>query len=165
MWKHKFNNKSQKKDSSKRFHTDARILTSMEGKELAAAETERKVQKKNAETERAKKRKEMETADILRRAEQQRDNSTFSGTIQSKTKPHPIDLAVALGLEYEGASVDVLRVRINTHFNANLELKLNPRYIALFTRKRKHAGDENDDPRASLLSSIHPPCFPLWLWV
>ncbi|KAF9067509.1 hypothetical protein BDP27DRAFT_1422803 [Rhodocollybia butyracea] len=109
MWKHKFNNKSQKKDSSKRFHMDTCILTSMEGKELAAAETERK----------------------------------------SKTKPHLIDLAVALGLKYKGASIDVLCVRINAHFNANLELKSNPRYVALFTRKRKRTGDENDDPRAS----------------
>ncbi|KAF9075507.1 hypothetical protein BDP27DRAFT_1315159, partial [Rhodocollybia butyracea] len=126
MWKHKFNNKSQKKDSSKRLHTEARILTSTEGKE-AAAETARKVQKKNAETERLKKRKEFETADILRRAQQQRDNSMFSDTIQSKTKPHLIDLAAALGLEYEGASVDVLRVRINAHSNESqnaLEMKM-----------------------------------------
>ncbi|KAJ3713631.1 hypothetical protein C8R42DRAFT_727103 [Lentinula raphanica] len=74
----------------------------------------------------------------------------FSGSLKYKTKRDMIDIAFALGVESEGTSAQVLRVHLHSHFEAYPALKEDPRYIGLFTRKRKRADafKENELPPA-----------------
>ncbi|KAE9382544.1 hypothetical protein BT96DRAFT_232645 [Gymnopus androsaceus JB14] len=146
--KHQLNAKARKKtDASKRFSTSARIVTSAEGKEQAIVEAEKREAKKSALEEKQKKKKDTERGDILRRAEQEREEVPFSGSIKSKSKADLQDILFALGLDIEG-NVATLRVRIDAHFNAETALKELPRYIGLFskpTRKRKRASDDHGE--------------------
>ncbi|KAJ3845673.1 hypothetical protein EV368DRAFT_90302, partial [Lentinula lateritia] len=60
------------------------------------------------------------------------------------------DIAFSLGLDIDATAI-VLKIRIDAHFNATPSLKQDPRYMGLFTRKRKRAPvlSENDDIRPS----------------
>ncbi|KAE9393576.1 hypothetical protein BT96DRAFT_923982 [Gymnopus androsaceus JB14] len=155
IWKHRFNKKAEKKDTTKRFPTDARILTSREGKKEAVADAAKKAAKKKAEAERKKKKQDTEREDILRHAVQESESTAFSGSLTSKNKRDLIDIAFSLDIETDGASLNVLHVRLNAHFDANPSLKENPRYIGLFSWKckRDDPPKENAEPGPS---STHP---------
>ncbi|KAJ3742221.1 hypothetical protein DFH05DRAFT_1559026 [Lentinula detonsa] len=132
VWKHRYNKKAVKKDTTKRFTTDARIVTSREGREEAVADAAKKAAKKQAEAEKIKKKQDLEREDILRRAAQEKESIAFSGSLKSKSKRDLIDIAFSLNVETDGATADVLR---------------SPRYIDLFTCKRKrHDLSKDNEP-------------------
>ncbi|KAJ3991864.1 hypothetical protein F5050DRAFT_1715744 [Lentinula boryana] len=122
VWKHRYNKKAVKKDTTKRFTTDARIVTSREGREEAVADAAKKAAKKQAKAEKRKKKQDLEREDILCRATQEKESIAFSGSLKSKSKRDLTDIAFSLNVETDGATADVLR---------------SPWYIDLFTHKRK----------------------------
>ncbi|KAJ3738009.1 hypothetical protein EV360DRAFT_90954, partial [Lentinula raphanica] len=151
VWRHRFNQRLKKKDNStKRFKTDARIVTSQEGRMEAMAEAAKKAARKQAEKDKRAKKQQVDRDDVIRRAAQEKEGTAFSGSLKYKTKRDMIDIAFALGVESEGTSAQVLRVRLHSHFEAYPALKEDPRYIGLFTRKRKRADafKENELPPA-----------------
>ncbi|KAJ3715225.1 hypothetical protein DFJ43DRAFT_1160523 [Lentinula guzmanii] len=160
VYKHRLNKRDKKDETSKRFATDARIVTSREGKLQAKREAAKKAAKQKAEEEKRKRKKDSEREDILRRAAQERDRTAFTGNIKSKSKHELQDILCALGLNADG-TVAVLQVRINAHFDATPSLKESPQYVALFktSRKRKHGADddsENKWPTASPTFHLSP---------
>ncbi|KAJ3795211.1 hypothetical protein GGU11DRAFT_688255, partial [Lentinula aff. detonsa] len=73
----------------------------------------------------------------------------FSGSLKSKTKHDLVDIAFSLSVETDGVSADVLRICLDSHFEANPLLKQNPRYVSLFTHKRKRNNPPNTIPGPS----------------
>ncbi|KAJ3984880.1 hypothetical protein F5890DRAFT_1553702 [Lentinula detonsa] len=69
------------------------------------------------------------------------------------TKKALVDIAISLNVPSKDVTLDVLRVRLQAHFNAHEELKKHPRYIGIFERTRKR----KDPPSDSNASSHHPP--------
>ncbi|KAJ3717404.1 hypothetical protein C8R42DRAFT_644650 [Lentinula raphanica] len=166
IWRHCFNQRTKKKDdSTKRFKTDARIVTSQEGRMEALAEAAKKAAKKQAEKDRQARKQQVDRDDVIRQAEQEKEGAAFSGSLKSKSKHDMVDIAFALGVQSEGISAQVLRVCLHSHFEAYPALKEDPRYIGLFTCKCKHADafKENDlpparrDPPTASSSHASPP--------
>ncbi|KAJ3720742.1 hypothetical protein DFJ43DRAFT_1042489 [Lentinula guzmanii] len=108
IWKFKSNKKSEKKAATKRVATDARILTSKDGKKELLEKKAAKVALEKANEAKKRQKKDVERADIVRRGAQEAEDFTFSGSLSSKNKPELVDLAFALKVEFEGASKDVL---------------------------------------------------------
>ncbi|KAJ3729183.1 hypothetical protein DFJ43DRAFT_1038293 [Lentinula guzmanii] len=145
VYKHRYNEKAQKKDSSRRVTTSSRILTSREGRLEIEEETAKRAEKLRTETERQKQKSDAQRMDIVRRAEQDRLGSEFSGNMKAMIKSKLIDIAFALKVPHEDATVDTLRIRLNAHFDANPALKKEPRYIGLFERTRKRKDPPQED--------------------
>ncbi|KAJ3756091.1 hypothetical protein EV360DRAFT_85279 [Lentinula raphanica] len=72
IYKHRCNEKAQKKDGSRRVTTSSRILTSREGQIEIEEDTAKRVEKKRAENEQQKQRSDTQHMDIIRQAEQER---------------------------------------------------------------------------------------------
>ncbi|KAJ3879595.1 hypothetical protein F5051DRAFT_402314 [Lentinula edodes] len=162
IYKHRLNSRTNKKDASKRFPTLARVVTSRDGRIQAKEDDVRRQAKVQADEERARKKKDKERDDIIRRAAQEKEGTEFEGSLNSKNKTELEDIAFSLGLDIDATAI-VLKIRIDAHFNATPSLKQDPRYVGLFTRKRKRAPvpSENDDIRPSssrrLLSPVLSP--------
>ncbi|KAJ3963715.1 hypothetical protein EV361DRAFT_1038127 [Lentinula raphanica] len=155
---YRLNQKKKKNDASKRVSTSARILTSAEAQQEFAEAAARKAEEQRATEDLKQQQKdEQNRADILRRAEQELAQATFSGSLKSLNKSTLIDIAFALKVEYNGASAGTLCVRLNAHFDANEDLKQDPHFIGLFQwkRKRKDLPKENEDSESSLLPPTH----------
>ncbi|KAJ3834790.1 hypothetical protein F5878DRAFT_341616, partial [Lentinula raphanica] len=154
---YRLNQKKKKNDTSKRVSTSARILTSAEAQQEFAEAAARKAEEQRAKDLKQQQKDEQNRADILRRAEQELTQATFSGSLKSLNKSTLIDIAFALKVEYDGASAGTLRARLNAHFDANEDLKQDPRFIGLFQRKRKRKDPpkENEDSESSLLPPTH----------
>ncbi|KAJ3996349.1 hypothetical protein F5050DRAFT_1819178 [Lentinula boryana] len=156
VYKHRCNEKAQKKDSSRCVTTSSRILTSREGRSEIEEETVKRAEKMRTETERQKQKSDAQCMDIVRRAEQDRLASEFSGNMKTMIKSKLIDIAFALKVPHEDVTVDTLRIRLNAHFDANSELKKDPRYIGLFERTRKR---KNPPQEANSQLPPPPPAF------
>ncbi|KAJ3924991.1 MAG: hypothetical protein NXY57DRAFT_968603 [Lentinula lateritia] len=132
IYKHRLNSRTNKKDSSKRFPTLARVVTSRDGRIQAKEDDVRRQAKVQADEERARKKKDKERDDIIRRAAQEKEGTEFEGSLNSKNKTELEDIAFSLGLDIDATAID-------------------RRYMGLFTRKRKRAPvlSENDDIRPS----------------
>ena len=150
--KRKGNLRDGRASKRRKLNVEARVLTSAEGKRLAAekeAERVAKMQKKK-ETEMVRKEKEAER-DQQRQA--QGPNAPFMGSLSSKNKPDLQEIAAALGLSEDGTK-NALMQRINACFNSNPLLHDGPRFSGLFHRapKRRHqvADLENTHPMASI---------------
>ncbi|KAJ3963816.1 hypothetical protein EV361DRAFT_983655 [Lentinula raphanica] len=154
---YRLNQKKKKKNTSKRISTSARILTSAEAQQEFAEAAARKAEEQRAKDLKQQQKDEQNRADILRRAEQELTQATFSGSLKSLNKSTLIDIAFALKVKYDGASAGTLRVRLNAHFDANEDLKQDPRFIGLFQWKckRKDLPKENEDSESSLLPPTH----------
>ncbi|KAJ3868182.1 hypothetical protein EV359DRAFT_77935 [Lentinula novae-zelandiae] len=150
IYKHCLNSHTNKKDSSKRFPTLARVVTSRDGRIQAKEDDVRRQAKVQADEERARKKKDKERDDIIRRAAQEKEGTEFKGSLNSKNKTELEDIAFSLGLDIDATAI-ILKIQIDAHFNATPSLKQDPRYMGLFTRKRKRAPvlSENDDIRPS----------------
>ncbi|KAG1870112.1 hypothetical protein DFJ58DRAFT_837505 [Suillus subalutaceus] len=96
-----------------------------------------------------------------RRAEQERSQAAFTGTIKTKKLEELRDLAAALRLPETGLKAEVFQ-RILQHFDGNPDLKKNPRYEGLFnpTRSRRRRLD-NGDNTAELPQDAIPPSNPV----
>ncbi|KAJ4486601.1 hypothetical protein C8J55DRAFT_558596 [Lentinula edodes] len=95
--------------------------------------------------------------DVCRQAKE-KEGTEFEGSLNSKNKIELEDIAFSLGLDIDATAI-VLKIRIDAHFNATPSLKQDPRYVGLFTRKRKRAPvpSENDDIRPSLSQRLLSP--------
>ncbi|KAE9391676.1 hypothetical protein BT96DRAFT_1001093 [Gymnopus androsaceus JB14] len=137
VYKHRYNNKVNKKELSKWVTTSARILTLREVRKKIEQDAAKKVQRQKVEAERETRKAEAEQADIIRRAEQERLGSEFSGSLNSMSKKALVDIAFSLKVPSKDTTQDALRVRLRAHFDTHEELKKHPRYIGLFERTRK----------------------------
>ncbi|KAG7085933.1 hypothetical protein E1B28_003464 [Marasmius oreades] len=158
VYKYRLNHQAKKQDGEdRRIHTQSRVITSVEGREEAAQEKQRK-QRDKVDSE--KKGKEKEKEDILRRGKQKETQDCFTGALTTNNKSQLEDICAALEIPYDG-TVKVLQIRLKAHFDANPELKQHERYKGLFSRGNKRATrsfelDENG-ASASGLSSVQPP--------
>ncbi|KAJ3802836.1 hypothetical protein GGU11DRAFT_858081 [Lentinula aff. detonsa] len=161
VYKHRYNSKVNKKESSKRVTTSARVLTSREVRKEIEQDAAKKVQRQKDEAERETRKAEAEKADIIRRAEQERLGTQFSGNMNSMSKKALVDIAFSLKVPSEDVTQDALRICLKAHFDAHEELKKHPHYIGIFeqTCKRKDPpGGSNPESssRAPDLSSLTP---------
>ncbi|KAJ3785864.1 hypothetical protein GGU10DRAFT_332821 [Lentinula aff. detonsa] len=102
LWKYKCNKKAQKANALKHIHTNSRVVTSEEGQQEIAEDAAVKAAKRKAENEKLRKKKDLERADILHRAEQEREQIAYTGTLKSqKTKANLVDIAFSLQLPVE----------------------------------------------------------------
>ncbi|KAJ3991079.1 hypothetical protein F5050DRAFT_1716378 [Lentinula boryana] len=108
VYKHKYNQRAMKKRASKRVTVSARVLTSRQGRKEIAAATVKKVKKKKANEEKQKRKNDTLLADVLCQAEQDRLEAVFSGNMKNMPKPQLIDIANALKIPHEKATVDNL---------------------------------------------------------
>jgi hypothetical protein len=150
--KRKGNLRDGRASKRRKLNVEARVLTSAEGKRLAAekeAERVAKMQKKK-ETEMVRKEKEAER-DQQRQA--RGPDAPFMGSLSSKSKPDLQEIAAALGLSENGTK-DALMQRINACFDSNPLLRDGPRFSGLFHRAPRHrhqvADSENTHPTASI---------------
>ncbi|KAJ4466958.1 hypothetical protein C8R41DRAFT_925924 [Lentinula lateritia] len=125
IYKHRLNSRKNKKDSSKRFPTLARVVTSRDGRIQAKEDDVRRQAKVQADEERARKKKDKERDDIIRRAAQEKEGTEFKGSLNSKNKTELEDIAFSLGLDIDATAI-VLKIRIDAHFNATPSLKQDP---------------------------------------
>ncbi|KAJ7889103.1 hypothetical protein B0H14DRAFT_3127090 [Mycena olivaceomarginata] len=136
---YKLNAKGKKRGGNERtLSTTARMLTSAEGRQLAAEKRTAQLEKKAKEDENRAQRLLADAEVIKRRAELGREGMIFSGTIKSLKAPQAKDLAWSLELD-ENANRDVLIDRILKHFAANEALKEDKKYVDLWTRRRRRA--------------------------
>ncbi|KAJ3978914.1 hypothetical protein F5890DRAFT_1478962 [Lentinula detonsa] len=131
------------------------MMLNNEGRLEIEEETAKRAEKLRTETERQKQKSDAQRMDIVRRAEQDRLGSEFSGNMKTMTKSKLIDIAFALKVPHEDTTVDTLRIRLNAHFDANPALKKEPRYIGLFERTRKR----KDPPQEDTTRLPPPPAF------
>ncbi|KAJ3993231.1 hypothetical protein F5050DRAFT_1847970 [Lentinula boryana] len=151
--KEKFTEVQEQRDAAE---THAVLIGQQEGRSEIEEETVKRAEKMRTETERQKQKSDAQHMDIVRRAEQDRLASEFSGNMKTLIKSKLIDIAFALKVPHEDATVDTLRIRLNTHFDANSELKKDPRYIGLFERTRKR---KNPPQEANSQLPPPPPAF------
>ena len=141
--KRKANQRDGRASKRRKLNVEARVLTSAEGKRLAAEKEAERVTKmqKRKEAELLRKEKEAE------RDQQRRDrgpDAPFIGSLSSKNKPDLQEIAAALDLSEDGTK-DALMQRITTHFDSNPLLRDGPRFSGLFHRapRRRPQATEN----------------------
>src|SRR6266852_4185644 len=157
--KRKSNQWDGRASKRRKLNVEARVLTSAEGKRLAAekeAERVAKMQKKK-EAERSWKEKEAER-DQQRQA--RGPDAPFTGSLTSKNKPDLQEIAAALNLLEDGTK-DALIQRITACFDSNPLLRDGPRFSGLFhraLRRRPQATEDTPTPSHSmaLISPMSP---------
>jgi hypothetical protein len=135
------NHRTGQASKRRKLNVEARVLTSVEGRQLAEekeAERMAKGQKKK-DAEQRRKEKEMERP--------------FSGSLSSKNRPDLQEIAGALGLSETGTK-EVLTQSIKTHFNTNPSLRDLPRFSGLFNRATRRRPRELEN-QLSMASTSH----------
>jgi len=149
--KRKLNQRDGRASKRRKLNVEARVLTSAEGKRLAAekdAEHAAKAQKKK-EAERLRLRKEKEVArDQQRRARP--SNEPFIGSLSSKNKADLQEIAGALSLPENGTK-DALILRINAFFDSNPFQRSSPQFSGLFNRRAPRRC-----PQETMAENPHP---------
>ncbi|KAF9257525.1 hypothetical protein L218DRAFT_1006058 [Marasmius fiardii PR-910] len=118
-------------------------------------------QKENdAEEARKQKEKEMREMEMQRRqhARETRDpNQLFSGSLNSKNKADLQDIAYSLHLSLDGNKKDLI-TRINSHFDAHIELKEDPRFIGILSSSCTHCIENPPlpGPQGKASTSVQP---------
>ncbi|KAK0481014.1 hypothetical protein EDD18DRAFT_1363522 [Armillaria luteobubalina] len=85
---------------------------------------------------------------------------TFTGSLSSKNKTELGDLAAALDIPSEGLTVSKLREDISQYFMEHPDMKLDERYLGIFSRSRKRpvpAETEDEMPPAHTSIPEPPP--------
>ncbi|KAF7334020.1 Tigger transposable element-derived protein 2 [Mycena venus] len=142
--------KSTARGSSGRVvHTQARILTTAEGRAAAAAQKDARDERDAAAVKRQAKKDDAAAASRARRAELTAACMTFTGTFKQQKLGERQDLAWALGLDEKGTKTDLLE-RIQGHFDlpANVALQKDKRYVALFGKRKRTDETSDDEPVA-----------------
>ncbi|KAJ3742589.1 hypothetical protein DFH05DRAFT_1461662 [Lentinula detonsa] len=152
VYKHRLHEKRKRKEGSKRVSTSARVLTSMQGRLEIAADAAKKAEKSRELQKKKEKDAQKAREDIVRRAEQEKERTEFSGNMKYMVRSTLVDIAFSLNIETEKATAETLRVRLNAHFEANPELKKHARYLRLFERSRKR----KEPPTESNIPSHQP---------
>jgi hypothetical protein len=119
------------------------VLTSAEGKRLAAEKDAERIAKAQKKKEAERIRKEKEVArDQQRRA--RHPDEPFVGSLASKIKADLQEIAGALSLSEDGTK-DALIQRINSFFESNPSHRNSPRFSGLFCRVQKRGPQETED--------------------
>ena len=111
------------------------MLTSAEGKQLAAEKDAERAAKEQKKRDTAMQQKQKEND----REQQRRDrapDAPFTGSLSSKNKPDLQEIAGALSLAEEGTK-EVLIHRINTFFDSHPCIHDSERFTGLFNRIQK----------------------------
>ncbi|KAJ3995559.1 hypothetical protein F5050DRAFT_1826600 [Lentinula boryana] len=132
VYKHWLHEKTKKKEASKRVSTSARVLTSMQGRLEIAADAAKKATKSQELQKKKEKDAQKAREDIVHRAEQVKEHTEFSGNMKYMGRSTLVNIAFSLNIETEKATIEMLHIRLNAHFEANPELKKHPRYLRLF---------------------------------
>ena len=123
--------------------TDAWMLTSEEGLQLAEEQENEQHIKKQKKKENAQKREDKAAERRQQRASCD-PNEPFRGSLTSKSKGDLQEIAGVLGLPEEG-TVKNLQVRIIAHFDAHTDLRDSPLFTGLFNRTRTSQPNKPDD--------------------
>lgn len=108
VWKHRFNKKQEKsrKETSRRVHTRARIVTNDLGLEDAQQEHNKRVKKKQKEAAKHAQRAAKQKEDLVRRATQGSTRAFVGSLSLSKNKTELEDIADAVGIDISGTSAN-----------------------------------------------------------
>ncbi|KAJ7086160.1 hypothetical protein B0H15DRAFT_782325 [Mycena belliarum] len=154
--KRKLNERDGRSSKRRKLNVEARVLTSAEGKRLAAekdAERAKKVQKK---ADGAQRRREKENC-----RDQNRRNwdptTIFTGILSAKAKGDLMDIAWSLRLAEDGTKA-VLLDRINSYFDSHPAARESSTYRGLFSRggRRAAAAPAAEDPPSQPSTSAIP---------
>jgi len=157
--KRKNNQRDGRPSKRRKLNVEARVLTSAEGKQLAAEKDAERAAKEQKKKDASMRRKQKEN-DREQQRRHRAPDAPFMGSLSSKSKPDLQEIAGALSLAEEGTK-EVLIRRINTFFDSHPRLRDSERYIGLFNRahRRRIQVDTNDatQPQISDSSSHIPP--------
>ncbi|KAJ6469102.1 hypothetical protein DFH09DRAFT_989117, partial [Mycena vulgaris] len=138
--KRKANERNGRASKRRKLNVEARVLTSAEGKRLAAEKDAERDAKEAKKTANANRRKEQENE--REQGRRNRDpHEPFTGLLSAKNKGDLLDIAWDLGLPEEGTKA-VLLDRITAHFRLQSDKRDSPKYAGLFARARR-AGPSN----------------------
>jgi len=151
-------NKARKRPKLK---TDARCLTSGEGRRLAMEHETAKAAEQQKKTA-ARERRAAQDAEREQQRRERDPKQAFSGSLSSKNKPDLQDVAHALQLDIAGTKKDLVD-RITAHFNAHPEKKTEAQYEGIFNSRRRPRNDDNVPPHLPLPAHVSqlPPEQPL----
>ncbi|KAJ7787029.1 hypothetical protein B0H14DRAFT_3582156 [Mycena olivaceomarginata] len=141
-------------------HTQSRILTTAEGRAAAAMQKDARDERDAAAVQRQTKKDDAAAASRARRAELTAVRMSFTGSFKQLKLGELQDLAWALGLDEKGTK-SVLLERAQAHFElpSNDALRNDPRYVALFGKRKRGRGDgsADDEPVAGPSTSQRSP--------
>jgi hypothetical protein len=153
--KRKSNQQDSRASKRRKLNVEARVLTSAEGKRLAAEKDAAHVAKAQKKKDAERLRKEKEVArDQQRRAHP--SDEPFVGSLASKNKADLQEIAGALNLPEDGTK-DALIQRINSFFDSNPLQRVSARFSGLFnrrTQRRCPQETENPNPVASTSQNL-----------
>lgn len=156
--KRKSNQRDDRASKRRKLNVEARVLTSAEGRRIAAEKDAERVAKAQKKKEAERIRKEKEVArDQQRRARP--SDEPFVGSLASKNKADLQEIAGALSLPEDGTK-DALIQRINSFFDSNPLQRISPRFSGLFNRRAQRRcprETENTHPVASTSQNTHQP--------
>ncbi|KAG6834808.1 hypothetical protein H0H93_007268 [Arthromyces matolae] len=139
--------RAEKKDGhGRRIHVNARVMTSEEGLRMCEEDRAAREEKERQKREKQSKRDAVNKENVVRR-ETYGATMVFSGSLSSKNKTQLGDLAAALGFETQ---LDDKRTKaqfleqITKKFEAEPELKDDPRFVGMFKRGSKRPAAEPD---------------------
>ncbi|KAK0231462.1 hypothetical protein IW262DRAFT_1292345 [Armillaria fumosa] len=144
-------NKTKEKTTGKstRFPTSSRVVTSQQGRDEAKKYEDSRKKKQDAAQKKKQAKKTKEREDLT---------MTFTGSLSSKNKTELGDLAAALDIPSEGLTVSKLREDISQYFMEHPDMKLDERYLGIFSRSRKRpVPAETEDEMLPAHASIPEP--------
>lgn len=148
VYKQQLHRKTKKEEGSKRVSTSAQVLTSWQARLEIAADAAKKAEKARELQEKQQRDAQKAREDIICCAEQERQQTEFSGNMKYMSQSTLVDIAFSFNIETEKVTADNLCSHLNDHFEANPELKKHPWYVSLFeqsqAQKRKDPPNKNN---------------------
>ncbi|KAJ7779398.1 hypothetical protein DFH07DRAFT_688773, partial [Mycena maculata] len=123
--------RDERSSKKQKLNVEARLLTSVEGKRLAAARDLEWAAKEKKKSDGDKRRREKENARNQNRQNCDPD-AAFTGLLTAKNKDDLMDIAWSLDLPEDGMKLALLE-RINTYFRHHTDERDSPKYAGLFT--------------------------------
>jgi len=152
--KRKNNERANKPSKRRKLNVEARVLTSAEGKRLAAEkDAERKVKEQKKKDAAARRKQKENDREQQRRA--RAPDAPFTGSLSSKSKPDLQEIAGVLSLPEDGTK-EVLVRRINTFFDSHPRLRDSDRFTGLFNRATRRRADTNDAAQTQTFNNLPP---------
>jgi hypothetical protein len=130
--KRKLNERDGRVSKRRKLNVEARVLTSAEGKRLAAEKDAERARKAQSKADGAQRRKEKENC----RDETRRNwdhSAALTGLLSAKNKDDLMDIAWSLNLSEEGTKAQLLE-RMTKHFDTHPEQRDSAKYSGLFAR-------------------------------
>ncbi len=148
--KRKNNQQDGRVTKQPKLNVKARVLTSAEGKQLAAEKDVEQAAKAQKKKEADLRRKAQETERQQQRT--QHPDQPFTGSLTSKNKSDLQEIAAAIELSEDGTK-NVLIARINAFFDTNPSLRDAARFVGLFNHVSKRRPQVTENPPTSAPTS------------